>query len=59
MGSRNRGWRDEAGATAVEYGIMVALIALVIFAAVFAIGRSLQLRYAAADACIEEPSTCP
>ena len=31
-------WKDEEGATAVEYGIMVAAIAAVIVAVVFAVG---------------------
>ena len=35
-------WKDEEGATAVEYGIMVALIALVIIAAVTTLGTNLQ-----------------
>ncbi len=35
-------WRDEEGPTAVEYGLMVALIAIVIIAAVTALGTSVQ-----------------
>ena len=34
--------KDEEGATAVEYGLMVALIAVVIIAAVTAIGTNLS-----------------
>ncbi len=34
-------WRDEKGATAVEYGIMVALIAVVIIATVTILGQQL------------------
>lgn len=34
--------RDEEGATAVEYGLMVALIAIVIIAAVTAVGNNLS-----------------
>jgi pilus assembly protein Flp/PilA len=34
--------RLEAGATAVEYGLMVALIALVIIVAVVALGNNLS-----------------
>ncbi len=34
--------RDETGATAVEYGIMVALIAVVIIAAVTLLGGTVQ-----------------
>jgi pilus assembly protein Flp/PilA len=34
--------RSEKGATAVEYGLMVALIAIVIIAAVLALGGNLR-----------------
>jgi pilus assembly protein Flp/PilA len=34
--------RDERGATAVEYGLMVALIAVVIIAAVTLLGQNLS-----------------
>ena len=34
--------RDERGATAVEYGLMVALIAIVIIAAVTLLGNNLK-----------------
>jgi pilus assembly protein Flp/PilA len=34
--------REEKGATAVEYGLMVALIAIVIIAAVVLLGSSLS-----------------
>lgn len=37
----SRGRRDETGATAVEYGIMVALIAVVIIVAVSLLGGNL------------------
>jgi pilus assembly protein Flp/PilA len=35
-------FRDEEGATAVEYGLMVALIAIVIIAAVSLLGTNLS-----------------
>jgi pilus assembly protein Flp/PilA len=35
-------WNDESGATAVEYGIMVALIAVVIIVTVALIGTRLN-----------------
>lgn len=35
-------FRSEKGATAVEYGLMVALIAIVIIAAVFLLGQNLS-----------------
>ena len=50
--------REEKGATAVEYGIMVAGIAVVIIIAVFAIGRALNLSFEDVQACIETPATC-
>ena len=37
-----RFFKDEEGATAVEYGIMVALIAVVIIVAVAAVGTKLN-----------------
>jgi pilus assembly protein Flp/PilA len=38
-------FRHEEGATAVEYGIMVALIAVVIIAGVTLLGTNLQSRF--------------
>lgn len=35
-------WSDEEGATAVEYGIMVAAIAAVIVAVTFAVGQKVD-----------------
>ena len=35
-------WKDTSGATAVEYGLMVALIALAIIIAVTALGTNLS-----------------
>ena len=37
--------RSERGATAVEYGLMVALIAIVIIAAVALVGTNLDLLF--------------
>ena len=38
-------FRDEEGATAVEYGLMVALIAIVIIAAVTLLGTNLSSKF--------------
>ena len=38
-------FRDEDGATAVEYGLMVALIAIVIIAAVTLLGQNLSTKF--------------
>ena len=38
-------WRDEEGATAVEYGLMVALIAAVIIASVTLLGGNVDATF--------------
>lgn len=38
-------WRDETGATAIEYGLIVALIAVVVITAVTAVGTSLRTKF--------------
>ena len=38
----NRFLRDESGATAIEYGLIVALIAVVIITAVTTVGTNLK-----------------
>jgi pilus assembly protein Flp/PilA len=38
-------WKDEEGATAVEYGIMVAAIAAVIVAVVFVVGGKVDTAF--------------
>ena len=35
-------WRDNAGVTAIEYGLIAALIAVVIAAAVFSVGSDVK-----------------
>ncbi len=37
--------RDETGATAVEYGLIVTLIAVTVIAAVTALGTNLLVKY--------------
>jgi len=37
--------RDESGATAIEYGLIAALIALVIITAITSVGTSLQATF--------------
>jgi pilus assembly protein Flp/PilA len=46
-------WNDESGATAVEYGIMVALIAVVIIAVVLTLGENLRDKFDEAGAAIQ------
>ena len=43
---------DESGATAIEYGLIVALISVVIITAVTAIGTNLDTKFNAAATAI-------
>jgi pilus assembly protein Flp/PilA len=51
--------RRDDGASAVEYGLLVALIALVIGGALWALGSTLQNRYQSVDDCVAASSSCP
>ncbi len=44
---------DESGATAIEYGLIVALIAVVIIGAVTALGTNLNTSLTAASTAIQ------
>lgn len=52
---------SDEGATAVEYGIMVALIAVVIIAAVYGIGQALKGDFTTVEKCLKTPTAanCP
>jgi pilus assembly protein Flp/PilA len=41
-------FKDESGASAVEYGLLVALIAVVIIGAVTLLGQNISARFTAA-----------
>jgi len=45
MATINRFVNDESGATAVEYGLLVALIAVVIITAVTTLGTNLSAKF--------------
>jgi pilus assembly protein Flp/PilA len=51
--------REQDGATAVEYGIMVALIAIVIIGAVLLLGQNLNQAFTDVEQCIAEPGVDP
>ena len=48
-------WNDEEGATAIEYGLLVALIALVIIIAVTAVGTQLNTVFQTIANCLANP----
>jgi pilus assembly protein Flp/PilA len=49
-------WKDEAGATAIEYGLLAALIAVVIIGAVAALGTTLQGTFQTVNTEIQNPT---
>ncbi|HEX9777515.1 MAG TPA: Flp family type IVb pilin [Geopsychrobacteraceae bacterium] len=54
-----RFFKDEEGATAVEYGIMVAAIAAVIIGIVFAIGTNVKDTFTEVDTAITNKGVTP
>lgn len=50
--------QDEEGATAVEYGMMVGLIAVAIIVAVAAIGTQLNVLFTKIKTCVTTPASC-
>ncbi|RLQ89313.1 Flp family type IVb pilin [Notoacmeibacter ruber] len=49
--------KDESGATAIEYGLIAALIAVAIIGAVSAVGGSLTDRFNAISSAIDNPES--
>ena len=50
--------QEEKGATAVEYALMVALIAVVIIAAVAFVGKSASTQFHSVGTCVNTPAGC-
>ncbi|WP_242333412.1 MULTISPECIES: Flp family type IVb pilin [unclassified Anaeromyxobacter] len=48
-------WKDEAAPTAVEYGVMVALIAVVIITAVGLLGTNLSTTFNSVAGSVSAP----
>lgn len=51
-------YKDESGATIVEYGLLVALIAAAVAATVYLLGGELNILFSEIKDCISDPSTC-
>jgi pilus assembly protein Flp/PilA len=49
--------KDESGATAVEYGLIVALISIAIVAGAVALGTSLNTLFGDIATCMNNPTT--
>jgi pilus assembly protein Flp/PilA len=50
--------RDESGVTAVEYGLIAGLIAVVIVVAVMTVGAELNVVFTKIGACLKAPASC-
>ena len=50
--------RDEEGASAVEYGILVALITVAVLITVFALGQQLEEVFNKIQRCLNNSSNC-
>jgi len=62
LNASRRFLRDEEGVTAIEYGLIAALIAVAIIAAAAAVGDGLDATFSNIAACLGDDSaggTCP
>ena len=50
--------QDESGATAIEYGLIAALISVVIIGAVSILGGNLNTVFEDINECLETPASC-
>jgi pilus assembly protein Flp/PilA len=50
--------KDESGATAIEYGLIAALISVVIIGVLSTIGGSLNTKFTKISTCLTTPSSC-
>jgi pilus assembly protein Flp/PilA len=50
--------RRDDGASAVEYGLLVALIAVIIAGTVLILGNALSSKFKSACEAVSQPSTC-
>lgn len=51
-------WHDEEGATAIEYGLLAALIAVVIIVGASLLGNNLNCLFKNIAACLGNPASC-
>jgi pilus assembly protein Flp/PilA len=50
-------FRDEQGATAIEYGLIAALIAVVIITALIAVGNNLNSTFSKVSSAVQNSSS--
>lgn len=50
--------RDEDGATAIEYGLIAALIAVALIGALSSLGTSLSGTFTSVSTCLDDTTSC-
>ncbi|MFZ3127148.1 MAG: Flp family type IVb pilin [Rhodoferax sp.] len=50
--------RDEEGVTAIEYGLIAALIAVAVIATVYLVGQELNNTFVKIKTCLVTPANC-
>jgi pilus assembly protein Flp/PilA len=50
--------KDEAGATAIEYGLIAALVGVVIITGFTLLGPSLRNTFTDISTCVDDPNAC-
>ncbi|MCS6877004.1 MAG: Flp family type IVb pilin [Geminicoccaceae bacterium] len=58
MSSLRTFWTDEEGATAIEYGLIAALVSVVIIAALSLLGDRLTATFNGIATCLQDPQNC-
>lgn len=53
----NKFYKDESGATMVEYAIMVALIAIAVASTVILVGTEMNTMFSQVVQCLQSPSS--
>ncbi len=51
-------WNDEEGATAIEYSLIAALIAVVIIVGASTLGTNINCLFTNIATCLSDPSKC-
>ena len=51
--------KDESGATAIEYGLIAALIAIAIIGGAKFVGEEVNSKFTDVGDCLKDPSECP
>lgn len=50
--------REDRGASAVEYGLLIAAVAATIVALTFTLGSTVEAAFSTTSSCLQTPGTC-